>query len=98
MKGRIEPITASVASEHTTGAVRAVGTRRKSDDPNPRLGVAEPWHRSTPVVLVSVRRSFIPRNLLAPVDQSRAGATVDDSLIEFGECGHRRNAVSEVEL
>lgn len=97
MKGGIEPITTSIAGEHATGAVRAMGTRRESDDPYPRPGTAEPRYRPTPIGLVSVSRSLVARHLLAPVDQSRAGATVDDSVIEFGECGHRRNAISPVE-
>ena len=94
MKGCIEPVTTSIAGEHATGAVRAVRTRCESDDPYPRPVTAEPRHRTAPIVLVSVGRSLIARNLPAPVDQSRAGATFDDRGIELGESGDRRNAIN----
>ena len=71
---RVEPVARTVAREHPPGPVGAVRGRRQADDEQPGAGVAEARHRAPPVLLVAERGALRARDLLAPRDESRAGA------------------------
>ena len=60
------------------GPVAAVGRRREADEEDPRVRVAEPGHRPTPVRLVAEAGDLLARDLLAPRDEPRAAPARDD--------------------
>ncbi len=58
-----QPVAAAVTGEHPTGPIRPVGGRSEAQHDDPRRGITEAGDRSTPVVLVTKRRSLVPRDL-----------------------------------
>ena len=90
MQRREQEVARAVAGEDPAGPVAAVRGRREPEDQHARGGIAEPLHRPAPVVPVAERRPLLARHLLAPLDQPRAAAAVDDRLIERLKGGHGR--------
>src|SRR5690606_36373457 len=86
----VQPVPGTVSGEHATGSVRAVGGRREADDEHPRGVVAETGHRTAPVLLVGERGALLAGDLLAPLDQPRAAAALDDDLVELLDRARRR--------
>src|SRR6266540_2290769 len=81
-----------VAGEDAAGAVAAVGGGRQAEDEQARGGVAEAGHRPAPVVPVPEGGALLPGDLLAPGDQARAPAALDQLPVEplqFVARGHR---------
>src|SRR6185503_920624 len=77
-----------VAGEHPPGPVRAVRRRREPEQYHARGRVAEPGDRAAPVVPVAERRALLPCHLLAPRDEPRAAAALDDLALELSELAH----------
>ncbi len=90
-----EPVAGTVPGEHPAGAVPAVRRRREPDHEDTGTRIAEAGYGASPVVVVSERRALLTRDLLAPLDEPRAGAAVDDLGGQRRECvrvdrvGHR---------
>ena len=84
-----EPVAAAVAGEDPTGAVGTVRGGRQPDDEHLRGLVAEARRWSPPVGLIGERRPLVPRHLLTPLDQARAGTAYRDPRVEGGEVGGR---------
>ena len=78
VQGGIEKVPAAVAREHPPGAVSPVGRRRQPHDEQPRARIAETGQRPCPVSPVPEPLDLETRDLLAPRDQPRTGAAVDD--------------------
>ena len=87
VQGSEEPFAAAIASEYASRAVGPVSRRGQADDEHLRVRIAESRYRPPPVLLIGVRRSALPRHLLAPAHQSRTCAARDDRVIELGEIG-----------
>jgi len=60
----------------------------KSDDKKPRLRIAEPGKRSSPVFFICEAPDFLACNFLAPADEAGTVTARDDCAIEAGKCGH----------
>src|SRR6266498_3224241 len=87
-----QPVAGAVAGEDAAGAVAAVGGGRQAEDEQARGGVAEAGHRPAPVVPVPEGGALLPGDLLAPGDQARAPAALDQLPVEplqFVARGHR---------
>src|SRR5262249_3469407 len=90
---RVEEVARPVAREDPT---RAVGTVRRGREPgheNPRLGIAEAGHRTTPVRAVAECSALLRGDLLAPRDETGARAAGDDLAVEGAQRGRTRHAV-----
>ena len=85
-----QEVARAVAGEDPAGPVPAVRRGREAEDQDPRGRIAEALHRPAPVVPVAVRRPLLARDLLAPLDEPRAAAAVDDRLVERFQGGHGR--------
>jgi hypothetical protein len=59
--------------------------RGKPHDEHLRLRVAEPGDGPTPVRLIAVRSPALARDILAPGNEARAGAALDDLGVELDE-------------
>jgi hypothetical protein len=79
----VEPVARSVAGEDAAGAVGAVGGRGEAEDVDGGLGVAEAGRGPAPVLLVAERRPLLACHPLAPLDQPRAGAALNDAPLEL---------------
>jgi hypothetical protein len=79
---RVEPVARAVAGEHPAGPVRTVRRRSEPDDDDPRARVAEARDRSAPVALAAIAARWIGRDALAPLDEPRAAAAIDDLRLE----------------
>ena len=90
-----EPVAGTVAGEHPAGAVAAVRRGREPDDEHAGVRIAEAGYRAAPVVVTAERGPLLVGDLLAPLDEPRAGAAVDDLVGQRRECvrvdrvGHR---------
>ena len=80
-----QQVAAAVAGEHPAGAVRAVGGRRQPEHDDPGRRVAEARHRPAPVDVVAERGALGASDLLAPLDEARAGAAADDLIGDRGQ-------------
>src|SRR6266511_2127282 len=77
-----QPVAGAVAGKDAAGAVAAVGGGRQAEDEQARGGVAEAGHRPAPVVPVPEGGALLPGDLLAPGDQARAPAALDQLPVE----------------
>src|SRR5690606_24065163 len=82
---RKQEVAALIAGEHAAGAVAAVRRGGEADDQQPRVGRTDPRHGASPVLLVLECAALLARHLLAPCDESRTRAAVDQVRVEFGE-------------
>src|SRR5439155_19938243 len=83
-----DPVARAIARGDAPGAVPAVGGGREPDEEHPRVGLAEPGNGTRPVVLVAVRGPLLATDRLAPLDQPRAPAALDDLRGHAGERIH----------
>jgi len=74
VEGSIKPIAGSISSEHPPGSVGSVSCRGEPDHHYGRGRIAEGGYGSTPIFLISKRRSLFPGNALPPRDKARAAA------------------------
>ncbi len=88
MHGPKQPVTAAVAGEHATRAIRAVGRRSEAEHDDARVGISEPGNRPPPVRVVPVRGPLLHRDVLAPLHEAWTRPTADHILFEPGERGH----------
>ena len=87
---REQEVARAVAGEDPARPVAAVRGGREPEDQDPRGRIAEALHRPAPVVPVAIRGPLLARDLLAPLDETRAAAAVDDRLVERFQGGHGR--------
>ena len=66
MHGSVEPIPASVAGEHPSGAIRPVGGGSKTVDLVSCVRIPKVGHRFAPVVLIGVSPLFLSGDRFAP--------------------------------
>jgi hypothetical protein len=77
-QGREQEVAGPIARENSSSPVAAVCGRRKADDQNAGLGIAEPRDRSLPVFLPREARRRMGRGLVTPCDKTRTPNTFDD--------------------
>jgi hypothetical protein len=65
----------AVACEHTSRAIGAVRSRRQPDQQQPRIGIAEARHRTSPVLIGAVRALLLASDSTAVLAQTRATLT-----------------------
>jgi hypothetical protein len=94
MQRGVQEVPRPIAGEHPPGSVRPVCRWCQTDDPDPRLGIAETGHRTAPVRLLRERAAFLDRHTRAIRAQFRATAATGDGRVEPREGGvpHPRNA------
>lgn len=85
MERPIEPLSGAISGEHTARPIGTVRCRSEADDQETRPWISEPGHRTAPVLLVSVCRSLLARDLLAPQYEPWADAAQGDIGFELGE-------------
>ena len=78
VKCSVQPVAGTIAREHPAGAIRAVCRRRQAHDQHASTRVSEGWDRTPPIRLVAVCGSLFGGDLLAPCDESGAGAARAD--------------------
>jgi len=88
----VEPLAGAITGEHAPGPVRAVRGRCQTDHDDAGVRVSETWDRPTPVLLVTVGRSSLPRDLLTPRNESRARSTARDLVAEACKAGTTASA------
>jgi hypothetical protein len=74
---RPQEVARGIAGEHPAGSIPAMGRRRKSNDQDPRIGIAEARHRPAPVRLVSKSGDLLAGDPLAPLDKPGTEAADD---------------------
>src|ERR1700730_3670289 len=88
LKRDITPFAPPLPSEHSPGAVTAMGRRRKADDQETRLRVPETTQRLGPVIPSHIAPRRMLSHAFAPADQSGAPPARDDSGSKFIEVKH----------
>src|SRR5688572_5472453 len=89
MKCCIQPITATITGEHSPGAIAAVSGRRKPDNQQSRLRIAECRQGFCPIVLASESAWRIICAGFAPANQPWTSAAPDNRNIKFFEGIHQ---------
>ena len=84
-QGREQEVARPIARENSARPVAAVRGRRKADDQNAGLGIAEARDRSLPVFLPREARRRMCRGLVAPCDKTRTPNTFDDLCLDHLE-------------
>jgi hypothetical protein len=85
MQRRPQEVAAGVAGEDPTGSIAAVGRRREPEQQDPRIRITEARDGPAPVRLVAEPGDPLPRDSLAPFDQPRAPAALDDLGLDLGQ-------------
>lgn len=80
-----QPIAASITGENSSGSIRAVSTRRKTQNQNFCANVAEAGDRFAPISLGRIRSPLLHRDFLSPLHQTTALAARRDLAGEFLE-------------
>ncbi len=75
----------TIAGEHPSRAIRAVGRRRKAYNEKPGRGIPKARNGLSPVVFVAKRRGFAPGHLLAVDHKPRAGPAGHNFFRKRGE-------------
>ena len=83
MQRTVEPIAAAVARKHASRSVPAVRSRCKSDDKQPRIGIAETRNRFSPIFPIFESCNFVSRYLLPPANEARAMVAGDNIGLEL---------------
>jgi hypothetical protein len=88
MERAVQPVSTRIAGEGATGAIAAVGSRCKTYQQEPGIGIAEPRYRTAPVLLVGEGSLPFERDIPAMGAKPRAELAGGDS---FGQerKGHR---------
>src|SRR5512132_3153102 len=87
MQRREQEVPRAIAREDPPRPVTSMRGRRKPEDEDPRVRVAESRHRPPPVRLVREAGHLVPGDLLAPGDEPWASATHDDVVPEIVQRG-----------
>jgi hypothetical protein len=82
-----EEVAGSVAREHAAGAVGAVRRWRETENQYACSWIAEPWHGTSPVGVLTVGSLLVSGDPGAVVAEPIAAVAGDDSLMD---CGQRR--------
>ena len=67
-----QPVTAAVTGEHSASAVGTMRTRCKTQHHDARIGITKASDWFTPIVVVTVRRTFVTSNGLTPAHEAWA--------------------------
>ncbi len=81
----VEPVAARVSGEHSARAIGSVRGRSQAHDEDPRVGISEPRHGFTPVVVIHELPLFLIGNPLAVRPESRTQLALGDRTFQGGD-------------
>jgi hypothetical protein len=85
MQRRPQEVAARITGEDATRPVAPVCRRRKAQDQDPRLRIAETRQRPRPVFLPGEPARRLRGRALPPLDQPRAAPAIDDLALDLRE-------------
>ena len=85
MEGTVEPVAARIAGEGAAGAIASVSPGCQTYQQEPGIGIAEPRHRTAPVLLVGEGSLPFEGYIPAVGAKSRAELAGGDSIGQEGK-------------